>query len=88
MIAIDVTDYGPGIPPAQQQRIFERFYRQESAENGAAPGWGLGLFFARALVEGQGGRLSVTSPIRADTQQPGTCFTITLPLAEEEPNDD
>jgi signal transduction histidine kinase len=88
MVAIDVVDHGPGIPPAQQQQIFERFYRQDTAEHGTTPGWGLGLFFARALVEGQGGRLSVTSPVRADAHQPGTCFTVTLPLAEEEPTDD
>lgn len=88
MVAIDVTDYGPGIPPSQQQQIFERFYRQDATEHGTPPGWGLGLFFARALVEGQGGQLSVTSPVRADVQQPGTRFTITLPLAEEDPNDD
>lgn len=88
LVQIDITDYGPGIPPAQQAQIFERFYRHADGDSGASAGWGLGLFFARALVEGQGGRLTVTSPVHADPENPGTRFTVTLPVAEEEPIDD
>lgn len=88
LVQIDITDHGPGIPPAQQAQIFERFYRHADGDAGAPVGWGLGLFFARALVEGQGGRLTVTSPVHADPENPGTRFTVTLPVAEEEPIDD
>ncbi len=88
LVQIDITDYGPGIPPAQQAQIFERYYRHANGDAGAPAGWGLGLFFARALVEGQGGRLTVTSPVHTDPENPGTRFTVTLPVAEEEPIDD
>lgn len=81
-IQIDITDCGPGIPASAQQRIFERFYRQPDADGGVMPGWGLGLYFARALTEAQGGRLTVTSPVHADAQCPGARFSILLPLTE------
>lgn len=88
MVQIDITDYGPGIPPAQQAQIFDRFNRQVTDDAGTPAGWGLGLYFARALVDGQGGRLTVTSPVHADPEYPGTRFTVTLPVAEGEPIDD
>lgn len=81
-IQIDITDHGPGIPASAQQQIFERFYRQPDADGGVMPGWGLGLYFARALTEAQGGRLTVASPVHADAEHPGTRFSILLPLAE------
>lgn len=87
-VQIDITDYGPGIPPARQTQIFDRFSRQVTDDASTPAGWGLGLYFARALVDGQGGCLSVASPVHADPDHPGTCFTVTLPVAEEEPIDD
>lgn len=81
-IQIDITDHGPGIPAAAQRQIFDRFYRQPEADGGVTPGWGLGLYFARALAEAQGGRLTVASPVHADARQPGTRFSLLLPLAE------
>ncbi len=84
---ICVTDHGPGIPAAEQAHIFERFYRTPNGGERKASGWGLGLYFARALIETQGGALIVQSPARADLQQPGARFIVTLPLAGEEPED-
>jgi signal transduction histidine kinase len=86
-IHIRVGDYGQGIPNEIQPYIFERFYRGPRAEN-LAPGWGLGLFFARRLVEAQGGQLSLHSPLRADSQYPGAEFTLTLPIATEPEEED
>ncbi len=86
-IHIRVGDYGPGIPKEIQPYIFERFYRGPRAEN-LAPGWGLGLFFARRLVEAQAGQLSLSSPFRNDLQHPGAEFTLTLPIASEPEEED
>jgi two-component system sensor histidine kinase/response regulator len=70
---VSVTDSGPGIPPASQRKIFEKF-AQLSPENRAL-GAGLGLAFCKLAVEAHGGRIGVTS-------QPGqgSTFWFTLPL--------
>lgn len=81
-VQVDITDHGPGIPAAAQRQIFDRFHRQLEADGGVTPGWGLGLYFAHSLTEAQGGRLTVTSPVHADAEHPGTRFSILLPLAE------
>jgi signal transduction histidine kinase len=83
VVQIDITDHGPGIPAEAQGHIFDRFYRQPSGDGGVKPGWGLGLYFARALTEAQGGRLMLTSPVRNDDECPGARFSIVLPLAKE-----
>lgn len=80
-IHLSVTDYGPGIPAEMQGRVFERFYRGQRGES-AAPGWGLGLYFARKLTEAQGGRLYLRSPARAAADAPGAEFTVSLPIAD------
>jgi signal transduction histidine kinase len=73
-ISIAVSDDGPGIPPEEQARIFNRFYR--AAGTAGNEGSGLGLPIARGMVELHGGRLEVVS---APGQ--GSTFTFTLPLA-------
>jgi signal transduction histidine kinase len=71
-LRLAVVDEGPGIPPAERERIFERFYRGSST----APGLGLGLYLARELVHAMGGSIQVESePGR------GATFTVELPLA-------
>jgi signal transduction histidine kinase len=55
--AITVIDHGPGIPPGQQQQIFERFWR-----GNAGHGHGLGLPIARQIAHAHGGSITVTSP--------------------------
>ncbi len=70
---VSVSDDGPGIPEAEQSRIFERFYRSDNEATRQTPGSGLGLPIARALVELHGGRVSVESaPGR------GATFRVTL----------
>ena len=71
-VNIDVMDRGAGIPPQDQQRVFERFYRGRSVRN-QMPGSGLGLTIASSIARAHQGDLTVTS-------QPGeTTFRLTLP---------
>ena len=77
-VAIDVEDEGPGIPPEQIDRIFEKFHRASEGDNRPA-GTGLGLSICRGFVEGMGGR--ITAANRADRS--GARFTITLPVPAE-----
>ena len=72
---IDVTDTGPGIPEAEQARIFQRFYRAPSASQ--EEGVGIGLYLARQIAAGQGGYLKVTS-----RPGEGSTFSLFLPRAE------
>jgi two-component system phosphate regulon sensor histidine kinase PhoR len=76
LVVVSVADDGPGIPPADLERIFERFYRSDRARTGS--GSGLGLAIARHIVEGHGGT------IRAENRpERGTVFRFTLPAATE-----
>jgi PAS domain S-box-containing protein len=76
-VRIEVADTGVGIPEAEQERLFERFYRTAQAQSAAVPGAGLGLLIAKAIVEGHGGAISCRSADGA-----GTTFVVDLPLAE------
>ncbi len=79
-IRIDVRDSGPGIPPGEEQRIFEAFYRTQQWGN-TVEGSGLGLAITRRLVELQGGQISVeTRP------NEGCCFSFTLPKGPISPS--
>jgi PAS domain S-box-containing protein len=76
-VRIDVRDTGPGIPPDEQQRIFEAFYRL--SHNAKAPeGTGLGLAITQRLVELHGGTLGLESEVGK-----GSCFYFTLPYVPE-----
>jgi two-component system, sensor histidine kinase and response regulator len=72
---ITVTDTGPGIPAADLERIFERFYRTAAAIRQVIPGTGLGLAIAKAVVAAHHGSITVDS-----TEGIGSMFTATLPL--------
>ena len=76
---LEVADTGIGIPAAEQDRVFQRFFRSSTATEQAIPGTGLGLVISRAIVEAHGGTITVTSKIGA-----GTCFRVELPLEPEE----
>jgi PAS domain S-box-containing protein len=78
-VRVEVRDNGQGIPPEDQQRIFEAFYRR--AESGkAVEGTGLGLAITERLVHMHGSQLGIDS-------QPGqgTCFYFSFPLAANSP---
>jgi signal transduction histidine kinase len=72
-----VADTGSGIPPADQKYVFDRFYRADSSRDRESGGAGLGLAIVKAIVELQGGRVSVES---AGVPLLGSTFTVTLPL--------
>lgn len=72
---ISVSDTGIGIPSAEQDRLFSRFFRSTLAQQQAIPGSGLGLSIAHSIVEQHGGSMTVDSePGR------GTTFHVRLPL--------
>ena len=73
-LRIDVQDEGLGIPPSEQARIFEKFYRLDAEMTRGVGGSGLGLYISREIVEQMGGLLSVRSRRGA-----GSTFTVTLP---------
>ncbi len=76
-VTIRVADEGPGVPEAELERIFEKFFRS-SCRREATPGTGLGLSIARGLVEATGG--SVTASLRPDRS--GLVVAMDLPRAE------
>jgi two-component system sensor histidine kinase KdpD len=75
---ISVTDQGKGIPEADLEKIFDKFYRRAKGD-GRPAGTGLGLSIARGLMTAMGGTIKATSPA---TRKRGTRMTIRLPLAE------
>jgi two-component system OmpR family sensor kinase len=74
-VTVSVQDGGPGMSPELRERIFDRFYRGDASRS--TPGFGLGLSIARALVEAQGGTLSVESEIGA-----GSTFMVRIPASD------
>jgi signal transduction histidine kinase len=73
-VRFSITDYGYGIPPEAQSKLFTKFYRvpnQKSKEIGT----GLGLAYVKEIVTRHGGTISLDS-----NPQIGCCFTITLPI--------
>ena len=56
---IEVADEGPGIPPAEAERVFERFHRVDAARAARDGGTGLGLAIARWIVDAHGGTIAV-----------------------------
>jgi two-component system phosphate regulon sensor histidine kinase PhoR len=75
-IVLSVRDDGVGIPLAEQQRIFERFYRVDKARSRETGGTGLGLSIVRHVAERHGGSVEVESTLGV-----GSTFTVRIPSA-------
>ncbi len=76
MAIVSISDQGVGVPPEDQNRIFERFYRVDNRLRREQQGFGLGLYLARAIVEAQHGHIWVESRVNQ-----GSRFSFSLPLA-------
>jgi signal transduction histidine kinase len=71
-VRVTVCDSGPGVDPANLERIFDAFFTTK------ADGWGMGLSICRAIIQGHGGRLSATRGAPR-----GTILQFTLPAATD-----
>ena len=76
-VCIDLRDQGPGVAPADRERIFEPFFRGEVQPEGAVRGTGIGLSIVREYVQAHGGRVDLQS------DGPGAHFRIELPHAKD-----
>jgi PAS domain S-box-containing protein len=74
MIRIDVRDFGIGLSPEDQKKVFQRFYRTLDTGNRSFPGMGLGLYIAAGIVSQHHGEIRVDS-----TPGSGSVFTVLLP---------
>jgi len=73
-VRIDVVDEGVGIPQAEQEHVFEKFYRVDPGMTSGVGGSGLGLYISREIALQMGGSLTLRS-----TPDRGSTFTLTLP---------
>jgi len=80
LVAVSVTDQGEGLSPEEQERVFERFYRVDSARSRHTGGTGLGLSIVKHVVANHGGEVTLWS-------QPGQGSTFTIRLPELEGQD-
>ncbi|HHP50394.1 MAG TPA: sensor histidine kinase KdpD [Moorella mulderi] len=78
-LEVSVADQGPGIPPGEEDKIFEKFYRLGS--NSHVPGTGLGLSICKGIIEAHGGRIWAQN-----RPEGGTRITFTLPLPSVPPS--
>jgi signal transduction histidine kinase len=78
-VRIEVRDEGPGIDPAEQAQLFERWTRTESTKTGTAKGFGLGLSIVKRLVAAHGGDVGVESK-----PGQGATFWVTFPVEPPE----
>jgi len=73
-VDISVTDHGEGITKADQEKVFDRFYKADDRSSPEYSGSGLGLSIAKGLIEAQGGHISLNS-----SPGNGTTVIISLP---------
>jgi two-component system sensor histidine kinase KdpD len=78
-VTLSVTDHGPGIPPGQEEHIFEKLVRFPQGE--ARPGAGLGLAICKGVVQAHGGRIQATNRSSGGAQ-----FMLSLPLGAAPPS--
>lgn len=75
-VAVAVADFGVGIAPDEHERIFNRFYRTNEADDDGVAGTGLGLAIVRQVVHAHGGRIEVDSRLGC-----GATFVVLIPVA-------
>jgi two-component system sensor histidine kinase KdpD len=79
-VVAEVTDEGVGVPPAELERIFDKFYRVRGSDRQVA-GTGLGLSICRGIVEAHGGKIAAANPAEGK----GTTIRMVFPV-EPQPN--
>jgi PAS domain S-box-containing protein len=79
MLQLSIIDSGPGIPPDQRQRVFEKLEQGDPDDEGL----GLGLFISRKIVEAHGGRIWIEGPPPGQSQ--GAQINLTLPIMPAQP---
>ena len=77
-VRVSVADHGPGIPPAAQKKVFDKFYQVNGQDWPKEGGSGLGLAISKAIVEQHGGRIGVKSALGK-----GSTFFFLLPVPGE-----
>ncbi|NWF68920.1 MAG: PAS domain S-box protein [Chloroflexi bacterium] len=77
MLKLYVKDHGVGMSDSEQERLFERFYRVDSALSRKTQGTGLGLYLAKAIVEAHGGKIAVES-----APGKGSTFSFSIPIID------
>jgi two-component system sensor histidine kinase GlrK len=76
-LVMEVSDQGPGVPPAERERIFDPFYQGKTQAQGAVKGTGLGLAIVREYVAAHGGRVAVL-----ERSRPGAHIQLRLPVSQ------
>ena len=74
VVSVSISDQGDGLTPQEQDRVFERFYRVDTARSRHTGGTGLGLSIVKHIVSNHGGEVTVWS-----TPKMGSTFTVRLP---------
>lgn len=77
-VILSVRDTGPGIPPEEQEKVFQRFFRSQEARSAGQGGSGLGLSIAKSIAEAHGGKLELES-----TPGEGSILRVFLPLRSQ-----
>ena len=72
VVTVEIADHGPGLPPGDERRVFDKFYRADGHVHG---GTGLGLAICRGIVDAHGGRIWAQN-----LPEGGVAFLFTLPL--------
>ncbi|HEY3637499.1 MAG TPA: ATP-binding protein, partial [Rhizomicrobium sp.] len=81
-VRLEVADEGDGIPPADLERIFDKFYRVQAVDRKRA-GTGLGLAICRGFVEAMGGTIRASNR----TDRRGALLSVTLPVPADQPQE-
>jgi PAS domain S-box-containing protein len=78
LLKVEISNTGPSIPESQQEKIFEKFFREDWARKIHTEGAGLGLYISRGIIESHGGTLKVRSE-----EGQGATFIATIPVVKE-----